>query len=139
MAKRNLVIYGWGNSGKTTIINTLCDRLKMIDPNLIIYKKRTQLGKKEDNDFNIIVLYKGKSLVLYSAGDYLSSIEEALLLGEKYDILVCACHMSFYETCKVKFHRRIRKPHYTLKYKEEKNEKLLKEIIEILEDLINEI
>lgn len=103
MAKRNLVIYGWGNSGKTTIINTLYDRLKMIDPNLIIYRKRTQLGKKEDNDFTITITYKGKSIVLYSAGDKAEFIDEAMDIGRNFDILVCTCNMRLYQTYKNKF------------------------------------
>lgn len=138
MAKRNLVIYGWGNSGKTTIINTLYDRLKMIDPNLIIYRKRTQLGKKEDNDFTITITYKGKSIVLYSAGDKAEFIDEAMDIGRNFDILVCTCNMRLYQTYKNKFNREIRKKQYR-KNISEKNEKQTDEIIDIIEELIQEI
>ena len=78
MARRNLVIYGWGNAGKTTIINKLYNRLQNTDPNIVIYRERKQLGKIEDNDFSAIIIYKGRSIVLYSAGDYINSIDEAI-------------------------------------------------------------
>ena len=138
MARRNLVIYGWVNAGKTTIINKLYNRLQNTDPNIVIYRERKQLGEIEDNDFSAIIIYKGKSIVFYSAGDYINSIDEAISIGRNYDILVCACHRKFHGLYKSKFNRNIEKKQFR-KDISAKNEKLTEEIVNIIEELIQEI
>lgn len=138
MAKRSIVIYGIGNAGKTTIINLLYHKLKDRDTNSIICRERKFLGKKEDNDFTITITYKGKSIVLYSAGDKAEFIDEAIDIGRNFDILVCTCNMRLYQTYKNKFNKEIKKKQYR-KNISEKNEKLAEEIIDIIEEVIQEI
>lgn len=138
MAKRNILIYGKGNVGKTTILNTLYCKLQEKDSNSVIYREWKLLGKEEDNDFTITITYKGKSVVLYSAGDKAEFIDEAMDMGRDFDILVCTCNMSLYQTYKNKFNREKEKPQYR-KNISEKNEKLTEEIIDIIEEVIQEI
>lgn len=74
-----LILNGASNTGKTTTINYLFD--KLISDGAKIENPKSTLGG-DPKDFEAILLYKGKRIGLFSMGDYSNQLSNAIT---KYD------------------------------------------------------
>ncbi len=85
-----IMLYGPSESGKTTTINMVYEKLKKdslsenVSPREVI----------EDRDFKAIIRYKGQTIAFFSRGDYSREVNWIMTDYDKQkcDVLICACN-----------------------------------------------
>ncbi|MCL2127417.1 MAG: hypothetical protein FWH38_04110 [Treponema sp.] len=88
-----IMLAGEPNTGKTTTLNLLYNQLTDNGRKNIV-KKRKRIGNEGKGDFQCVVGCGGKSAAIFSKGDVLSGITNAILQYAHCDILILA-----YNTC----------------------------------------
>ena len=84
-----IVLYGDSNSGKTTTLTTLFNQ---ISPQNTKKTPKNSYGDFESSPF----AYKNKCIVIYTCGDELQDIEDAITSNiSKADVLIIACSKKF--------------------------------------------
>jgi hypothetical protein len=76
-----VVLNSLGNFGKTTILNLVYDTL--VNHGATIRTTKTNLGRNP-KDFEVILNYNGKTIVIYTMGDITDNLIETM---EKYALI----------------------------------------------------
>jgi len=88
-----IMLAGKSNTGKTTALNQLYDRLTDKGTRNILEKRKPHGSEAED--FSAIVNYKGKTTAILSVGDVLRDIVNAIIQYAHCDVLVIAYNTRF--------------------------------------------
>jgi len=89
-----ILIAGKPNTGKSTTLNILYDKLTDKGARNII-EKRKPVGNKKENDFQCVINWNGKSVAIFSMGDILRDIINAIIQYAHCDIIILAYNTSF--------------------------------------------
>jgi len=84
-----ILLSGKPETGKSTTFNLLYDKLTQNGKRNIVSEKK-ELGDPEDKDFECVVKYRGKTVALYSMGDFDLKCVEAIVKYAHCDILILA-------------------------------------------------
>ena len=87
-----LVVYGEGNTGKTTVVNDIYNEL--INKGAAVVVARKKIGG-DINDFTGVLEYKGKKIGFLSMGDFRKKVDEYVSKYKKYDIFITALNKCF--------------------------------------------
>jgi uridine kinase len=91
-----IVLAGKSGTGKTCALKMLFNKLTSEGKeNIIEAKKYLPNGKETDKDFECIVSYDGKSVAIYTMGDYCDKVIEAIVKYAYLDVLVLACNTDY--------------------------------------------
>jgi predicted AAA+ superfamily ATPase len=85
-----IMLRGPRKCGKTPIL-TLCDDTLMNIHGTTIHTEKEFLN---ENDFKVILNYKGKTVAIYTMGDYSTKVIEAMkeYANKSVDVLIIACN-----------------------------------------------
>jgi hypothetical protein len=84
-----ILLSGKPETGKSTTFNLLYDKLTQNGKRNIVSEKK-ELGNPIDKDFECVVKYRGKTVALYSMGDFDLKCIEAIVKYAHCDVLVLA-------------------------------------------------
>lgn len=84
------MLYGPSESGKTTTINMVYEKLK----NDSLSENVSPREVIEDRDFKAIIQYNGQKVAFFSRGDYSREVNRIMTDYDKQncDVLICACN-----------------------------------------------
>jgi ABC-type cobalamin/Fe3+-siderophores transport system ATPase subunit len=89
-----IMLTGPNSCGKTTVLNLLYDDLT-VNYGATVHTAKNQLGGNP-NDFESVLIYKGKKVAIFTMGDYSNDVVAAM---NKYaataDVLIIACNSKF--------------------------------------------
>jgi hypothetical protein len=110
-----ILLSGTPNSGKTTTLNLLYDRLIKDGTENVLQE---QLGANP-KDFKCVVSYKGKTVAIYTMGDYKTVFEDAIIEFADCDVLIFAYNDNFAKRLLDKFTGKFQ--HYRIIQKTDSN------------------
>jgi len=89
-----ILLSGEPNTGKTTTLNLLYDKITQNGVKNIIDEKEV-LGNPVQNDFQCVLSFNNKKIAIYSMGDYYGAFIEPLIKYANCDVLVLAYNERF--------------------------------------------